>query len=447
MSPTFPDPAVLAQVLTSPAKLDAADVQHILSASLGGAVRARLPESHPLRSSLRKQAVDLALRHAYIRTELRPLLAAWAREGIPALLFKGFALAEFEYATPGERFYGDVDILLPEKPEIVARAAHIALAYGWRTDGLHAHPERWTHESMHLFSPGGHVRIDVHRWVVAQKAGVTPAKARKLTSDVWQRASRFNWDGIGVYRPAPLDAAVVNLALGRCWGGDSGGLKPADYLDLQVLCQNHQLSSEALRQHASEVGGGATWAAFQRCCSPEERRLQLDIRRTAPVFAQGLSGDSLKINRGLWKARWQLLCWLSPQLLPALLDVMAAWWAVRQGGDPRTHLARWTPPATPVQRQLGYRALTSRLAAVNWWTRLLYPKQRKRGVCVPRAYATYRSLRRAGHPAVFVSGAGRRGSEFVAHAWIEDDRGTLDLYGEPQNRRNFKVVFSYPEGP
>lgn len=391
--------------------------------------------------------MDLALRHAHIRAELRPLLAAWAREGIPALLFKGFALAEFEYATPGERFYGDVDLLLSEEPETVTRAVHIALAYGWRTDGFYAHPERWTHESMHLFSPGGHVRIDVHRWVVAQSVGVTPTKARKLTSDIWQRASQVDWEGISVYRPAPLDAAVVNIALGRCWGGDSGGLKPADYLDLQVLCQNHRLSSETLRRHASEVGGSATWAAFQRCCSPEEGHLQLDIRQTAPVIAQGLSGDGLKVERGLWTARWRLLRWLWPQLLPALFDVMAAWWAVRQGGDPRTHLARWTPSAASVRRRLGYSALSARLTAVSWWTRLLYPRQRKRGVCVPRAYATYRNLCRAGHPAVFVSGAGRHGAEFVAHAWIEDDRGTLELYGEPQNRQNFKVVFSYPGEP
>ena len=432
----------------------------MLAAGLGGAVRARLPEAHPLRAPLRGQALDLALRHAQIRAELRALLGVWAEAGIPVLLFKGFALAEFEYASPGERFYGDVDVLLPEDPDTVTRAAHLALARGWRSDGQHADPQSWTHETMHLYSPGGHVRLDVHRWAVAAATAAGVPRLRDLTAGLWARAKQVDWQGVALRRPHPLDAAVLNLVLARSWGGDSGGVKPADYLDLAVLRRNHDLSDDALRQHARRLGGAATWAAFGEVCDPCRGRLDLEMDRTAPLLAAALARDGLSVRRGRWQGRVATLRRVWPQLVPALLDVAAAWWAIRRGGDPRGHLRRWTPYRRPLHRsplhglngerpvcRLPLGELNSRVTAVNWWTRLLYPRQRRLGVCVPRAYATYRNLRRAGHPAVFVSGAGRRGGAFVAHAWVEDDRGSIELYGEPFNRQRFAVVFSFPEVP
>lgn len=437
--------SVLSRVVPFPASAEQGDLAAILEAGLGGAVRARLPENHPLRPALRAQALALAMRHAQMVQELRPLLRAWAAAGIPAMLLKGFALAEFEYQSPGERFHGDIDVLLPDDPHMFFRAAEIALAYGWRSDGQHADPDLWTHEAAHLYGPGGHIRLDVHRLVVASSAGASPSRQAQLTQALWQRAQQRDWQGIAVYLPHPTDAAVIALILGRSWGGDSGGLKPADYLDLELLLSKYGLGLPDLERRAEELGAGHTLRTFLEFCNPERRVLNLDYGQTAPAFAAALRRDGLHPRMARWRLRLQNLRLVWPQLGPALGDVLSAWWALRQSGDPRQHLARWTP------RGLTYRAPLrdqhAVLGAVSLWTRLLYPRQRRLGICVPRAYASYRGLRRLGHPVQFLSGVAKVGGQVTGHAWIEDDRGTIDGYGEPLNRQRFKVMLIYPEGP
>lgn len=442
-SPPFPNPEVLSRVLTNPQSLGAADLPHVQAAWLGGRLAFALPEDHPLRPALRGQMLDLALRHAKIKAELLPLLAAWEREGIPALLFKGFALAEFEYGHPSERFYGDVDILLPADQATVMRAAHIAMAHGWRSDGQHADMTSWTHESAHLYSPGKNARIDVHRYVLTDLGGAGLARVQELTAQVWQRAQQTDWEGVKILRPDPLDAIVVNLLLGRSWTGDLGGLKPADYPDLQVLMTNDQVSPEAIAEHAQSCGAKHTWLAFKECCDPAQWRFELNSAQIDPVMRAGVKADGVRPTAGRWLVRYVALKRMAYLLPETLGDVVAAWWVIRQGGDPRTHLQRWT---TKTRRRLSLREMNDVITAIGWWTRLFYPKQRRLGVCVPRAYATYRALSRRGHPVIFVSGVARTRAGVVGHAWIEDDQGSSESYGEPNNRRIFRVLFQFPEG-
>ncbi|WP_288482272.1 lasso peptide biosynthesis B2 protein [uncultured Deinococcus sp.] len=433
----------LERVLTRPETASSADLRAVRAAGLGGALRPRLPEDHPLRAELRADALRLGLRHAQVRAEVRALLEVWAAEGIPVLLFKGFALAEFEYASPGERIYGDVDVLLPEDPATVWRAAHLALAHGWYSDGQHADPVTWNHETMHLYSPDGHVRLDVHRYVVGLRAGVSPRRAAGLTSGLWARARHLDWEGVPLNLPGALDAAVLNVALGRSWGGDSGGLKPADYLDLGVLGARHGLTPADLATHAAALGAAHTWAAFTQLCDPWNRRLILSPTRTVPVIRAGLRADGVHARLGRWRERFGHLRRVWPLLPVSLLDALVARGATARGRDPRGHLRRWTPPG-PVRR-LPLRAVQDRIMVVGWWTWVLYPRQRRRGVCVPRAYASYRSLRRGGHPVRFVSGVAPGPGGVHGHAWIEDDRGAVEAYGEPENRRRFRELFSFPD--
>ncbi|MFD2610439.1 lasso peptide biosynthesis B2 protein, partial [Deinococcus taklimakanensis] len=79
--------------------------------------------------------------------------------------------------------------------------------------------------------------------------------------------------------------------------------------------------------------------------------------------------------------------------------------------------------------------------------RVLYPRQEKRGTCLPRAYATYHALRRYGHPAIFVSGVTRTPKGVTGHAWVEDDRGIMETYGEPLVRLRFTETFRVPGQP
>lgn len=440
-----PDPAVLVRALTTdPPQVGPADVPHLRTAGLAGQVRVRLPEGHPVRELLRPGHLSLGTRHALIRAELRPLLAAWAREGIPALLFKGFALAEFEYATPGERFYGDVDVLIPADPATVSRAVHLALAHGWRSDGQHALPGRWTHETAHLLGPGGQARLDVHRFALGWLGG-PQARIRALTRALWSGAAEVDWDGVPVSLPDPRDALVLNLALARQWGGDVGALKPADYADAQVLIRRYGWEVRKLETRARELGGPHTWAAFRQVCDPWNGRLVLEGPDLARSLRLAARRDGFHGAWAVWHNRFRVLSRQLPWWPALLPDLLAARRAVRAGGDPRAHLARWTPadhcPGVPLDR------LADVIAAVAVLTRLLYPRQSRVGTCVPRAYATYRALRRLGHPAVFVSGVARIRGEVQGHAWVEDHHGLIDAYEEPLNRERFPVVFRYPEEP
>ncbi|WP_221090917.1 lasso peptide biosynthesis B2 protein [Deinococcus aquaedulcis] len=435
-----PDPAVLVRALTTdPPHVEPGDVPHLLAAGLAGQVRVRLPEDHPLRARLRPGHLALGARHAQIRAELRPLIAVWAREGIPALLFKGFALAEFEYSTPGERFYGDVDVLLPADLPTVTRAVHLALAHGWRSDGLHAAPARWTHECAHLFSPGGHVRLDVHRLALSLLSG-SPARVQALTDALWADAEAVDWDGLNIWRPHPRDALVINLALGRQWGADVGGLKPADYADQVQLLSRHPLSESDLQRRAQELGAGHTWAAFRALCDPGRR--QVNLGGPHPALVRAVRRDGVHRRRARWARQLGRVLPLLRVMVPLLPDVLAAWRALRAGGDPRRHLARWTPAGPP--RALPLAEVHDVISAARWLTRLLYPRQSRIGTCVPRAYTTYRALRRRGHPAVFVSGVARGAQGVQGHAWVEDVHGLLEAYDEPFNRERFPEVFHFP---
>ncbi|GGO39192.1 hypothetical protein GCM10008949_46900 [Deinococcus humi] len=367
------------------------------------------------------------------------------------LLFKGFALAEFEYATPGERFYGDVDVLLPNDPAQLTRAVHIALAHGWRSDGFHALPGQWTHESGRLM--GQHTRIDLHRFALAWFGGPHHRRpqdqVRSITQQVWARALRVDWSGIPIWRPHPEDAVVVNVALARQWGNDVGHLKAADYPDTRLLMSKYGLTWDALAARAQSLGGPNTWAAFRSVCDPERHSFAWNSPTLwrLKTAAQRDGHHTLRARWFTWWFPWSV-AW-RPRLrkltrLPGLLpDVLAAWQAVRAGGDPREHLDRWTP--IPPGRTVSAAAVMDIVAGVRVLTKLFYPRQSLRGTCVPRAYATYRALRRRGFPAVFISGVHRDEQGIQGHAWIEELHAPLKNYGEPLNHLRFKEMLRYPE--
>ncbi|WP_084047564.1 lasso peptide biosynthesis B2 protein [Deinococcus hopiensis] len=131
-------------------------------------------------------------------------------------------------------------------------------------------------------------------------------------------------------------------------------------------------------------------------------------------------------------------------VLSLLPDAVAAWHALRAGGDPRQHLTRWTVEQTP-SMSVSSEWLTDLLAAASWLTRRLYPRLNQRGTCLPRAYTSYRALRRLGYPAVFVSGLTRTAQGVQGHAWIEGPHGPLLEYGELYNRERFTLQFQHPE--
>ncbi|ALW88240.1 lasso peptide biosynthesis B2 protein [Deinococcus actinosclerus] len=435
----------LQEALTLPAaQLEPRHVQAARLARLGGALRPRLPQGHPARAALTADAGALAVRHARTRQALRPLLHAWAQAGIPTLLFKGFALSEFEYGTTSERFYGDVDVLLPTDPATVRRAVQIARTLGWQSDRLEdaRRLPDWLHESTHLFAPHHSLRLDVHRWIIPALY-VAQARAAHLTTGLWQRARHTDWDGLGILRPDPRDEVLLTLVANRVWGGDHGGLKGADYLDLTHLLG--KVTPAALREHARQLGLTHTWDAFRQVCDPQRGHLTLQPDETSAALVAGMKADGVQVRRSAGE-RLRRVAFLLPGMPSALLDVAWAARAVRRGGDPRRHLARCPGPPTP--SPVTPDVLDRTLTVTKHVTRLTHPRQQREGICVPRAYASYRALRRAGHPVQFLSGVTRAGGALLSHAWVEDHLGAMDAYHEAQNRQVFQVLLAYPpSGP
>ncbi|MDP9765073.1 lasso peptide biosynthesis B2 protein [Deinococcus enclensis] len=447
MTPLTPPDLLRTLITGDPAQLGPSDLPLIRALNLGGYAFARLPLPHPLRGNLRADHMNQALRHGVIRRELRDLLAAWTGAGIPVMPLKGFALAEFEYATPGERYYGDVDLLIPDDAALTARAVRLGQQLGWTTDDHHARPLFWTHETAHLYSPSGHVRLDLHRYPVAWLIG-SRAQVQALTRALWTDARVHDWQGLPLHLPAPVDRALIALILNRSWGGDQGGLKPADFTDLHTLVTRHGLTDDQLAHRAAQLGASGTWAAFRSVCHPTREAYGYGLLGTRATLMRGIDADGANTARPtrarMWRDRFLTLPALLPWLPRTLLDVLSAHRAWRTRQDPRAFLeagptARYAEP-TPI-------TVEHIVGAVRWWTRLLYPRQSRVGVCVPRAYATSRALRRYGFPAVFVSGVARTPGGITGHAWVETPHGSLESYGEPDAGRRFRETFRHPARP
>ena len=417
--------------LTDPARLGPQDAPELLGAGLGGAVLARLPQGHPLAGQLAPQRFALMARHMRVRAALLPLLSAWHAAGIRAVLLKGFASAQFVYPDPSQRPYGDVDILIDERD--AARAAALARALGWTSDGLEGVPQLWTHEVAHLFSPDQQVRLDVHRNVAAKfRFAGTGWKVRRATRQLWDAARPAQLEGVPVWLPDPRDQ-VCMLALTRAWSLETGGLKPADPLDLEALYARYDLRDDAVLHRAATLGCLHTVAATLSACrraALDEPLTQRSIRRSAllDLNAVPLYMPLLRFLR-------------TPELLRDTLTVLPEALRVRQaiqrGGDPRLLPALWRlKPAREPELVALYRAISG----ANWALRLVYPRGAS---CVPRSLTRYAALSRVGIPVAFVSGVRKGDTGVEGHAWIELPPHLDNDFGEPQARILYQELFRH----
>lgn len=192
------------------------------------------------------------------------------------------------------------------------------------------------------------------------------------------------------------------------------------------------------------MGAAHTWAVFSEVCDPQHPDFALALRGglgrlQAAARQDGADGT----EKRHWPSRLRRATAVAGWMLRLLPDVYLTGRAWKQGGNPQVHLQQW---AAPARGRLDLEQQGYIVSAARWWARLLYPKQAQRGVCVPRAYTTFRALRRYGHPAVFVSGVARSAAGLTSHAWVEDDRGVMEVYGEPLVRLRFTESFRYPAG-
>jgi hypothetical protein len=415
------------------------EVARLRDPRLAGYAYASLPPDAPERAALRREYLAALARHHQIKRELRPLLAAWHANGIDVLLFKGFALAEFEYPAPGMRYHGDVDAVVRDRD--ARRALQIASELGWSVEGNSFELGiTYGHTVCCLTRDGGATRVDLQRFVIHRQLPLGGVQ-RRVTDAVWSRSRTVSWNTVEVRVPHPVDAIVV-LALQRCWG-DGWGLKPHDVLDMRLLAERIGSSwRDEVLDRARELRCARTVELFVRRCDPdagmpalglptprERRRLAVRSRLERPLGSE------------LWIARLYMLPTAARVVPPALLRVLAVLWRLRRRDGIGTLLADLTPAQAAIRPRTALERLNT-MRGIRWAIRLL-PGGRE-GRCLVRSLAAYGALRRQGFPVQFVSGVRRAPGGVTGHAWVELDGRVLPELDEPDNPRWYAVNVRFP---
>jgi hypothetical protein len=379
---------------------------------LGALAYERLPPGHPERARWRDAYVIGAATHLLTLATAAPLIRAWRAQGIEVLLFKGFYLAEFLYPSPAERFYGDVDVLVPEGD--ASRARQVAVEHGWlvaasrtgpTSTNLHSHMEAI------LTRPG--VAIDLHRFVVHADAPDEDLP-RRYTTAAWAASRSVPWQETTIRVLDPRDSALMGLIAGRAWSHDAWHLKATDFLDLQVLRERLGLGREALLARAEDLGCPRTAALILERCDPWQGHLELG----PPSSAQRRRWDRAVVHeRGPRRGgrRWWPPGASLSGLLATLPDTLHARRLVQRYQDPDQLLVNLPPapngatPLTPSERQ----ALFANTRVGAW---LVQPSGDHR--CLVRSLALFRALRQRGEPVTLHLGVDADGRR---HAWIRYD--------------------------
>jgi hypothetical protein len=378
---------------------------------LGALAYERLPPGHPERARWRDAYVIGATSHLLTLATLAPLVRAWRTHGIEVLVFKGFYLAEFLYPSPAERFYGDVDVLVPEGDAVAAK--QLAVEHGWlvaasrnsaTSSNVHSHMEAV------LTRPG--VAIDLHRFVIHSDTADQRLPSR-YTAAAWEASQQVAWQETTIRVLDPRDSALMGLIAGRAWSHDAWHLKPADYLDLQFLRDRVGLTREALVGRAEELGCPRTAALILERCDPWRGHLDLRPPSAAQQRRWGRAVDHERGPRRGWRRWWPTGASL-PGLAATLPVVLHARRLLQRYRDPEELLGHLRVPAgrssplTAPER----RALFANTRVGAW---LVQPSGDR---CLVRSLTIFRTLRQRGEPVTLHLGVDADGRR---HAWIRYD--------------------------
>ena len=404
------------------------------------------PADSAYKAALRADFMQATARHQIMKAELQPLLRAWQEAGITVLLLKGFYLAEFVYKIPGQRFHGDIDMLID--PAQADEAAKRAQALGWQiTFRAEDSISPYSHELMQMRSPRQSVFLEVQRRG-AQNYFPCHAVQQRLSEALWQASQLQRWPSeqgdVFVRLPCPEDAVLLGLVLNRAWSADAWRLRSHDYLDFAQLVEHFALSLEALQARARLLGVTKSLACFMQRCNPY--REQLDMRPPTPWQQQRWDVQVMQerphpsLERLLGKL-WRLPAALRDTLreLPGLLRVA---WVLQRQSDVYGVLERLVPSTTSPEVTLSLHQRQRIVRGVRWGLRLL--RIRPGHSCLPRSLAIAARLRAMGAAAQFVSGIRREGAALLGHAWVELDGRVLDELHEPNNPQRYRVNLRFP---
>ena len=377
----------------------------------------RVPQSHPLHERWRDAYLASVATHLATRAAVADLVRAWRERDIEVLLFKGFYLAEFLYASPAERFYRDIDVLVPEAT--ASLAVQVAVDQGWDVLASRlgvANSNRHSHMEAVLWRQG--LKVDLHRFAI-HCASRDDRTARRFTAAAWAASRAVAWQGTTIRVLDPRDSALMGLVVGRAWSHDDWRLKTPDYRDLEVLADRLGSTREALAARAEELGCPLTLELVLARCDPWLRRLDL----MPPSGKQrGAWTKAVAHERGPRMGRVRRrVAGATPMGIAAVLPRL--WRArrlVRQYEDAADLLARLrdTPtsfaPMAPAERVRIYDNV--RVGAA-----LVQPTGDR---CVIRSLALFEALRERGEPVTLYFGVDPSGHR---HAWIRHTGGAVAL--------------------
>ena len=193
----------------------------------------------------------LRLRNALLRLELARLVIGLDAAGCEPIVLKGAALAHTAYSDPGDRYFGDLDILVPK--ERLADAVRVVEAAGYATS-RHARATAAQYDRHHfhrvLVSAAG-IRVELH-WDLTR-----PTSAFRFDLAGFRRRSR-TIDAEGARLRVPSDGDQVLHA--ACQAAKDGFLELRRVVDAARLARCGAFDEADLAERARLQGlGTPTW--------------------------------------------------------------------------------------------------------------------------------------------------------------------------------------------
>ena len=354
-------------------------------------------------------------RHLDVKSKVVPLLEAWRQNGIAAIVFKGFYLAEFVYTHVGERPYFDVDLVISDDHE--ASALEVAERLGWTVHSRRAESitNPFSHTTASLWMGG--VTVEVHRFVVHCSTSIDSVQ-RRLTKAAWRSARAIAWQGTTLHALDPRDSLLMGFVLNRAWSGDRWRLRATDFLDTRSIVERFGITREALVERAEELGCATTLRLMLKRCDVWQGRL--DLR--PPTWAREWQWNlSIAGERGLLPLQRARVKYRGALPLAAL-QAPRTWRVHRllaRGEDIATYLERGSVPVrgpvcVPEQER------RRRILGATWAARIVRPFGARSRL---RSIVLYEALREMGVPVTLFLGDPTGNSTHDAPAWVQiDDR-------------------------
>jgi len=287
-----------------------------LARRLRGCDELRLPAG--VGAALDRIARITELRMEYVRQRLNEVAGEFARAGIPVVLLKGAALAQWAYESFGERYMSDLDLLV--RPADAARAHELLQSAGWKLRFKVQY--EWIYRDMHHLMPLVDTRAPAMKLNAEIHTSLIPAERDPFLLDVeaiWRDARRVEELPGEVFVPSPTHAlwhTCVHYAWSHMF---SRGVRT--FQDIAAIVRTGTVdwaafASEATRTRAAtccywtlllarDLGGAAVPEEVLRALEP---RMSSAMRRTITRHLENeiITGHgvcpSIRLRQLMWRA-------------------------------------------------------------------------------------------------------------------------------------------------